>query len=202
MGRMTGHPLPPWPRKAPAFGRIRLRGVRAADAGMAQEMSTDPYVPAIGTLAPNANRAEALAWVLRQQRRHGEGSGFSFTIQETATGAAAGHCGLWLGDLAEGRGSAGYCIAPSSRGRGLGADALSALTAFGWTVPGLVRIELYIEPWNTGSLKTAEAAGYARAGSRQNHPLADGSLRPMLVCAAVRPAAASDGRKPRGHYRL
>ena len=38
------------------------------------------------------------------------------------------------------------------RGRGIATSALQALTAFAWTIPGLYRVELYIEPWNTSDM--------------------------------------------------
>ncbi|WP_211658979.1 GNAT family N-acetyltransferase [Phytoactinopolyspora halophila] len=183
---MGSSSLPPWPDTPPAHGGVVLRAVCETDVGMARELSTDPYVPAIGSLPVNASEDEALAWVHRQRERHVEAAGFSFTIAEAGSGAAAGHCGLWLKELGEGRGSAGYSIAPSARGRGLAADALIALTAFGWTVPGLFRIALYIEPWNVGSIRTAERAGYVREGLLRRHQEINGQRRDMLVFAAVR----------------
>lgn len=70
--------LPPWPPTPPAHGGVLLRAVQASDAAMAQ-LSTNPYVPTIGTLPPDAGEREALTWVRRQQGRHSEGAGFSFT---------------------------------------------------------------------------------------------------------------------------
>ncbi len=179
--------LPPWPLTSPAHGGVALRRVHEGDIAMARELATDPYVPATGSLPADADDEGALAWVRRQQRRYAEGTGFSFTITEAGSGAAIGHCGLWLSELGEGRGTAGYAIVPSARGRGFAADALRALTAFGWTVPGLFRIALYIEPWNIGSIRTAERAGYAREGLLRSHQVIAGTRRDMLLFAAVRP---------------
>lgn len=184
---MTSSSLPPWPSTPPAFGGVELRAVTERDTGMARELSTDPYVPRVGSLPADADEDEALAWVRRQQRRHTDLAGFSFTIVEASADEAVGHCGLWLKELGEGRAAAGYSIVPSARGRGLAADALVALTAFGWTVPGLFRISLYIEPWNVGSIRTAERAGYAREGLLRSYQEIAGQRRDMLLYAAVRP---------------
>jgi RimJ/RimL family protein N-acetyltransferase len=46
---------------------------------------------------------------------------------------------------------------------------LQALTAFAWTISELHRIELYIEPWNTGSIRVAESAGYRDDGLLRSH---------------------------------
>ena len=69
-----------------------------------------------------------------------------------------------LAHLPEGRAEAGYAVAPSARGRGIAASALQALTAFAWTIPELHRIELYIEPVNSASLRTAAGASYNEEG--------------------------------------
>lgn len=154
---------------------------------MARELSRDPYIPTIGTLAPEADEAEALAWVARQQQRYADKTGFSFAIAEAATDRAVGHCGLWLGELSAGRASAGYAIVPSARGEGLAADALTALTGFAWSIPQLHRIALYIELWNVGSIRTAERAGYHAEGLLRSYQLIGGVRRDMLLYAALRP---------------
>lgn len=154
---------------------------------MARELSTDPYIPTIGSLPAHASEDDAFAWVQRQQGRWAQGAGFSLTIADARTGMALGHCGLWLRELAAGRASAGYAVAPSARGRGVAAEALTALIAFGWTLPGLYRIELYIEEWNTGSIRTAERAGYQQEGLLRSHQEIGGLRRDMLLYAAVRP---------------
>lgn len=186
-GQDAGMTLPPWPDSPPTHGRIRLRAVEDRDVSMARELSTDPYVPQTGSLPDNATAQEAQAWVGRQQKRHAEGTGFSFAIARPADDAAIGHCGLWLKDLDEGRASIGYAIAPSARRCGYATDALAALTEFGWTVPGLRRIVLFIEPWNTASIRTAERAEYVRDGLLAKHQEINGQRRDMIVYAAVPP---------------
>jgi ribosomal-protein-alanine N-acetyltransferase len=184
---VTAPPPPPaWPDVPPASGPVLLRAFRPTDLPMAQDLSTDPYVPLIGTLPARATEAEAADWIERQQCRWAEGAGFSFAIAETVTDRAVGAAGLWLRQLPEGRATAGYSVAPGDRGRGLAAAALTALTAFGWTIPQLHRIELHIEPGNTASVRTAENAGYLREGLLRSHTGIGGRRRDMLLFAAVR----------------
>lgn len=38
------------------------------------------------------------------------------------------------------------------------------LSDWGLALPGVHRLELYVEPWNEGSWRTAERAGYTREG--------------------------------------
>jgi L-amino acid N-acyltransferase YncA len=91
------------------------------------------------------------------------------------------HIGLWLAQLAQGRPTAGYSVTPSARGRGIATAALRALTSFAWSVPGLHRIELHVEPWNVASVRTAERAGYAREGLMRSHQEIGGQRRDMLL---------------------
>jgi ribosomal-protein-alanine N-acetyltransferase len=183
---MTAARLPPWPASPVAHGPVILREFSDADLPMVQELATDPYVPLIGTLPPNATRQEAQEYIDRQRGRLAEGIGFSFAIAEAATGRGLGGIGLWLAALDHGRATAGYSVIPSARGRGVASAALTALIAFAWTIPELHRIELYIEPWNTGSVKTAERAGFEREGLLRTHQEIGGRRRDMLLYAAVR----------------
>ncbi|SDS59423.1 Protein N-acetyltransferase, RimJ/RimL family [Friedmanniella luteola] len=165
-----------------------LRAFRVdADEPMVRDLATDPYVPLIGSLPAEATRAEARDWLVRNRGRWSEGRGFSFAVADAATGEAVGSAGLWLAEIAHGRASAGYAIAPRYRGHGLAADALTALTAFAWTLPALHRVELYIEPDNRASVRTAERAGYVCEGRLRSHQEIGGRRRDMLLHAVVRP---------------
>ena len=183
---MTTTRLPPWPSWPVAHGPVVLREFSYADLPMVQELSTDSYVPLVGTLPANATRQEAQDYIGRQRGRLAEGIGFSFVIAEAGTGRGVGGIGLWLADLDNGRATAGYSVTTSARGRGIASAALTALTCFAWTIPELHRIELYIEPWNTGSVKTAERAGFEREGLLRSHQEIGGRRRDMLLYAAVR----------------
>jgi [ribosomal protein S5]-alanine N-acetyltransferase len=85
-----------WPTEPVAYGPVALREFSAADLPMVREMSSDPYVPLIGTLPANASSQEAQAYIDRQRGRLAEGKGFSFAIAEAGTGRGVGQIGLWL----------------------------------------------------------------------------------------------------------
>ena len=82
--------------------------------------------------------------------------------------------------------TAGFSVAPAHRGRGWATSATRALLAFAWTIPGLHRVELYIEPWNTSSLRVAEASGLQREGLLRSHQEIGGRRRDMWLFAATR----------------
>lgn len=175
-----------WPDSLPTHGRVVLRPWVDGDLPLVAECPTDPYIPLIGSIPVPYTPEAGLAYIARQHQRLADGTGYSFVIADRHTDSAVGGAGLWLADLAAGRATAGYVIAPSARGRGLATDALVALTAFGWSIPELHRIELYVEPWNTGSLAVAERSGYRREGLLHSHQEIGGIRRDMVVLSSIR----------------
>jgi [ribosomal protein S5]-alanine N-acetyltransferase len=155
---------------------------------MVLELATDPYVTSIGTLPAHADEGQAREWIERNRGRWTEGRGFSFAIEESATGRAVGQLGLWLAELEQGRAELGYVVMPGARGRGYAAAALGAATGFAWTIPALHRLQLHIEPWNAASIRTAERAGYDCEGLLRSYQEIGGVRRDMLLYAAIRPA--------------
>ena len=184
------------PATPPTSGGIVLRPFRDADVGMLRDLATDPYVPLIGSLPLNASEQEALDFIERQHNRLDSGVGYSFCVAERADDIAFGTAGLWIADLAKGRATVGYTVAPFARRRGVAVNALRAVTAFGWTLSGLFRIELYVEPWNVGSLRTAEAVGYVREGLLRSHQPIGGQRADMLLYASLRPGGAPTANQP------
>lgn len=180
-------PLPlTMPTPPPAYGQVVLRAFGAADVPMLRNMATDPHVPLIGSLPADADHEQALAYIERQHSRLVSGAGWSFCVAERDTDEAVGGIGLWIASIDHGRAGVGYSTAPRSRRRGYTADALNALVTFAWTIPGLYRLEAYIEPWNTGSVRTATAAGFAYEGTLRSHQQIGESRRDMQLWATIR----------------
>lgn len=175
------------PTVAPACGGVRLRAFELRDTAMVRDLATDPYVPLVGTLVAHATEQQAVEWIERQHDRLRTGTGYSFCVADAADDRAVGQVGLWVKDVADGRATAGYGVAPRARGRGVAADALRAVTAFAWSLPALHRVELYIEPWNVASVRTAERAGYQREGRLRSHQVIGGRRVDMEVYSALRP---------------
>lgn len=90
-------------------------------------------------------------------------AGYAFAVTDDDD-HAVGHIGLFFTKGFSGRASVGYWIEASQRRQGYAIDALTTLTAWAVHLDTLDRIELYVEPWNRGSWRTAEEAGYEREG--------------------------------------
>jgi RimJ/RimL family protein N-acetyltransferase len=141
---------------------VVLRAFTAADAPLVVEASTDARIPLITTVPTAPDATAVRAFIDRQGQRTTTGDGYSFAIADAATDAGLGQIGLW--PLTNGRASIGYWVAPSARRRGVATLALGLISEWGLGIPGLARLELYVEPWNEGSWRAAEKAGYRREG--------------------------------------
>ena len=111
-----------------------------------------------------------------------ERAGYAFAIADTSD-RAVGHIGLFFS--AGARASVGFWITPSQRRRGYAVEALGILTSWAKQHSGLDRLELYVEPWNSGSWRAAERAGYKREGLLRAWERIDGKPCDMYMYAQL-----------------
>lgn len=172
-------------------GRYTLRRWELSDLLVVREAAGDPLIPLITTVPTAWTDAEGVAYVERQWGRPATGA-YPFAVTRTADDVAIGYAGLRViggdGGRPEGadRASVGYWVAASGRGAGAAGAALRAITDWGLRELRIARLELYVEPWNTGSLRTAEGAGYVREGLLQDWERVGGELKDMFMYAALR----------------
>lgn len=157
-----------------ASSAIVLRPFRDEDWPLIQEASQDPHIPLITSIAASSDPAEALAFIERQRGRVESGMGYPFVIADPESDEACGAIGLWPRDLAHGRASVGYWVAAERQGQGLATEALRSISTWGLGLDPIHRLELYVEPWNQGSWRTAEQAGYQREGLLRGWQLVGG----------------------------
>ena len=164
--------------------RLHLRRWAPADVPTIQEASHDPIIPIITTVPTTDGEVEALAFIERQQDRLRTRAGYPFAIAD-ADDRAVGHIGLFFALGAGARASVGYWIAGSQRRKGYATEALTIMTAWARNHDDLDRLELYVEPWNTGSWRAAEQAGYRREGLLRAWERVDGKPRDMSMYAQL-----------------
>lgn len=157
-------------------GPFTLRPFEEKDIPAIFEAAQDPLIPLITTVPKPCDDAAALAFIQRQHERLSTGAGWSLAIAEGA-GPALGQIGLW--PQKQGRASIGYWVLPSTRGRGVAFQALRAISQFGLT--RFERLELYVEPWNEASWRTAEKAGFQREGLLRKYQEVGGERKDMFM---------------------
>jgi [ribosomal protein S5]-alanine N-acetyltransferase len=164
-----------------AAGPFRLRPFVLSDLDLVREASGDPYIPVITTVPAVYSEEEGRRFIERQHGRAEEGAGYSFAVADARTDRAVGQAGLWLRDVSRGRAQVGYWVVGSARGRG--AAALAAAALAGWALGELriPRVELYVEPWNSASIRSAERAGFRREGLLRSWQELNGERKDMLM---------------------
>ncbi|GAA4754736.1 GNAT family protein [Amnibacterium soli] len=164
--------------------RVRLRAFSRDDVPTILDAATDQLIPVLTTVPSTQDPALAAAFIDRQHERAASGQGYSFAIADRAD-VAVGQIGLWLRNLDHGRASVGYWIAPAARRQGYALDALRTLAAWAEQLPQIDRLELYVEPWNEGSWRTAERAGFNREGLLRSWERVGPERRDMFMYSRV-----------------
>ncbi|WP_315095287.1 GNAT family N-acetyltransferase [uncultured Cellulomonas sp.] len=165
---------------------VRLRAFCADDVPAVREAASDPHIPLITSVPALGDDAECLAFVARQADRLATGTGYPFAIADRTSDVAVGHVYLGLRDLDLGRATVGYWVVRSQRGRGLAGDAVRTVAGWALTLPGVERLELYVEPWNVASSRTAAGAGFACEGLLRSWQSVGGERRDMEMWSRSR----------------
>lgn len=171
-------PLLPITLKA---GPFTLRPFADKDAPSIIEASHDPLIPLITTVPNPCDEAAALGFIARQHERLQTGQGWSLAIA-AGDAPALGQIGLW--PQKQERASIGYWVLASARGQGAAVQALAALSRFG--LSQFERLELYVEPWNEASWRTAERIGYQREGLLRQYQYVGPARRDMYIYSLLR----------------
>ncbi|MHB8219410.1 MAG: GNAT family N-acetyltransferase [Acidimicrobiales bacterium] len=162
-------------------GPIRLRGFEPADVPTVVDAGADPVTPLVSSVPACCSAPEAAAYIERQRRCRQDGFGYSFAIADARSDRAVGGLGVWLRDVDQGRASVGYWVLGPQRRKGVAGHALSAACRWALGPLGIARVELYAEPWNVASIRTAEHVGFVREGLARSWKEVDGERRDMYV---------------------
>ena len=166
-----------------------MRPFRADDLALIEEASSDEFIPVLTTVPSDFTPEEGQAFIDRQNSRLSSGEGWSLAIVDRSSDRAVGQIGLWISHLAKGRAEIGYWVVESARGNGAAAAAVDSLSEWAFDSLDVDRLTLFIEPWNTASLKTAERAGFEREAILKDWERVGGEPKDMWACVRLRPGA-------------
>ncbi|MBY8877990.1 GNAT family N-acetyltransferase [Actinacidiphila acidipaludis] len=181
-------------------GDFVLRPWRMEDLPLVHEASSDPYIPLLTSVPAVYSDEAGERFVRRQWQRASDGVGYSFVIADRQD-LPLGVMSLRMRDAPEGRASLGYWLVESARGRGAVAAALRAVSTWAFEELSIARLELYVEPWNTASARSAERAGFQREGLLRSWQRIGEERRDMTMYALLATdarEAAAPGSDPRG----
>lgn len=165
---------------------VILRPFEERDVSLISAASSDPLIPLITTVPTTPDPEAARAYVHRQHARLANGHGYSFAIADADTDEAVGQIGLWTSQIAAGRATTGYWIARPHRQQGYARAALICLTQWAFSLPEVARLQLYVEPWNEGSWRTAQSCGFQREGLLRSWEQVGAERRDMYGYSIVR----------------
>jgi ribosomal-protein-alanine N-acetyltransferase len=167
-------------------GPILLRGFGLSDLPLIRQATEDPYIPSITSLPASYSDDSGRAFIERQHRLASEGHGYPFVICEAANPhQGLGALGLWLREIENGRASIGYWVIPSARGRHVAGMALRTIVSYAFDVLAIPRLQLFIEPWNAASRRTAEYGGFTPEALLRGWERIDGTQHDVYCYALL-----------------
>jgi RimJ/RimL family protein N-acetyltransferase len=169
--------------------RLRLRPWRPDDAAAVFEACQDPEIQRWTQVPVPYGRADAEGFVSGIAADTWAEGGALFAVEARTSGALL--CSIGLFPPTDGVGGVGYWTIPEHRGRGYTAEALEILTAWVFAELGLRRVELVVDPANTGSRRVAERAGFFAEGLLRQRFLHRGQPSDVLLYARL-----AAGRQP------
>ena len=172
------------PRLAIRDGLV-LRPWHNGDLPLVREAAEDSYIPLVSTVPSPYTYDGGVAFIARQEERALSRTGYPFVMAEAEGDHGLGTIGLWPNAADEGRASVGYWVAGSARGRGIAAVALRVISSWALRDLGFERVELYVEPWNAASRKTAATAGFTYEGLLRSWQPVGGERRDMAAYSRI-----------------
>jgi RimJ/RimL family protein N-acetyltransferase len=91
---------------------------------------------------------------------------------------------LWISQSA-GRASIGYWTHTDKRQGGVTSEAVTDAADWLLTEGGVARLEAFIEPWNVGSIRVAERAGFEKEGLMKSFAPLNGQRRDTYLFARI-----------------
>jgi RimJ/RimL family protein N-acetyltransferase len=163
--------------------RVRLRPWRPDDTAAVLAACQDADVQRWTQVPVPYRREDAEAFVSGIAPATWAEGGALFAVESREDGALLGSIGLFA--PGDGFAEAGYWTVAEHRSRGYTAEALGILTDWAFGEVGLHRVELVVDPANTGSRRVAEQAGFNPEGLIRRRWSHRGRLSDVLLYARL-----------------
>ncbi len=141
-----------------------LRNYTLDDLPLVERASQDNFIPLITSIPAVYTKEAGESFIKRQISRYENKQGYAFAIAQQCDNEAIGALYLGLNNIGEGRASIGYWLLEKERGKNIAGTCLKALTDWIEINLKIPRLELYVEPWNHASIKTAKSVGFQEEG--------------------------------------
>ncbi len=165
--------------------RLILRRMKRSDAQDMFEYSKNPEVTRYLLWMPHPSVGYTARYLTYLQERYALGKFYDWALVDRKTGKMIGTCGFTSFSAENNSAECGYVLNPEYWGRGLAAEALSAVMEFGFMTLGLHRIECRYMKGNDRSRRVMEKVGMSYEGMLRDAILVGDKYRTVGVCAIL-----------------
>lgn len=163
-------------------GPTALRPWRDSDLGPLIRACQDPEIPRWTAVPSPYGESDARAYLIRRYDSVNAGLSAPFAIADSAdSDRLLGSISLIRAAWGDGRAEVGYWLAAWARGAGHATRAVRLISAWGFEVLGLERIELLAATGNPASQQVAERAGFTREAVFRSHTMTGGLRHDMVA---------------------
>jgi [ribosomal protein S5]-alanine N-acetyltransferase len=170
----------------------RLRPLRDDDAADLFAHFGDPEVTAFLDIRPFETKSDAFEMIDWAKGIRARGTGVRWRVSDGGDGFV-GTCGYQLLTHGRGRrGEIGFDLARGWQGRGVMAEVLPVVLAFGFEALGLRRVEAMVTPGNDRSRRLLERQGFVREGVLRDYAFWNGRFWDQILYARLASDAPAD----------
>jgi RimJ/RimL family protein N-acetyltransferase len=160
--------------------RVTLRPLTEGDAADMLRAVQDPELRRFTGTHRAFTEADILAWA---RSRAGAPGRYDWAVTSAADGSWLGDCAL--NDIDPDNLTAGYRIALSRPGEGLGTEATGLVLDFAFGPLGLQRVELEVFDFNVRAQKSYAKSGFTVEGVKRGGLLWEGVRHDVIMMAAL-----------------
>ena len=139
--------------------RLVLRKIKMSDLDSVYKYASDPMVSKYLLWSPHSSIYFTKAYLREVQKHYKKQNFFDWGITLKGENKIIGTCGFSSFNIQHNTGEIGYVLGSEYWGRGIAAEAASAVINFGFRVLGLYRIEARVITENTQSKRVLEKCG-------------------------------------------
>ncbi len=166
--------------------RFDLKPMRYDDAPDLPDHFSDPEVVEFMDIDPLESLEDARGIVRWAQGVREFGEGLRWVIREKATGAFIGTAGFNTLEVDRGRrGEIAYDLSRDFWGKGVMSEILPVLMRTGYGTLGLHRLEAFVTPGNTRSVRLLERHGFVIEGTLKDYGYWKGRFWDQLVFGRI-----------------
>ncbi|MCU1692738.1 MAG: family N-acetyltransferase [Frankiales bacterium] len=180
-------------------GRLHVRPWEPWDAAEVQAAFADPEVVRWTTVPSPSTLEGARTFLADSARGWAEGTAASFAVLDATTARVLG--GVSLLRIADGSAELSYWSVPEGRGQGFTAEAVGAVTRWGFGALGLDRVVWRTDVGNWGSRAVAQACGFTVEGTLRRAGLDRHGVRTDLWHGSLLADDDAVDRRPFGSWR-